>query len=74
MLLVFYLDLRIRTTSRTVYLPEEEYKELEAAGEDMKYYYTAHYALQDITYNLMRIDYGIGSMYKLGNTHSINSI
>lgn len=32
-------------------MPEEEYKELEAAGEDMKYYYTAHYALQDITYN-----------------------
>ena len=47
----FYLDLENTNELRTVYLPEEEYKELEAAGEDMKYYYTAHYALQDITYN-----------------------
>ena len=47
----FYLDMDNPNDTRTVYLPEEEYKELEAAGEDMKYYYTAHYALQDITYN-----------------------
>ncbi len=47
----FYLDLKNPNDRRTVYLPEEEYKELEAAGEEMKYYYTAHYALQDITYN-----------------------
>lgn len=47
----FYLDMDNPNDTRTIYLPEEEYKELEAAGEDMKYYYTAHYALQDITYN-----------------------
>lgn len=47
----FYLDLDNPNDTRTIYLPEEEYKELEAAGENMKYYYTAHYALQDITYN-----------------------
>lgn len=47
----FYLDMNNPNDRRTVYIPEEEYKELEAAGEDMKYYYTAHYALQDITYN-----------------------
>ena len=47
----FYLDMENPNDRRTVYIPEEEYKELEAAGEDMKYYYTAHYALQDITYN-----------------------
>lgn len=47
----FYLDLDNPNDTRTIYLPEEEYKELEAAGENMKYYYTAYYALQDITYN-----------------------
>ena len=47
----FYLDMDNPNDRRTVYIPEEEYKELEAAGEDMKYYYTAYYALQDITYN-----------------------
>ena len=47
----FYLDLENPNDRRTVYLPEEEYKELEASGADMKYYYTAYYKMQDITYN-----------------------